>query len=510
MISESLERIRSFHKELPKSVNQVFARLQNLMATSGESLDMSSVVPNTTGSVAEIITRLQAAIDISKQISKLSAADLLLIPKGNVRGTDNQLDKINSSINNIYSRLNSLEKEWGLNRIDYPNLHLIRQDNDQVGLDLGAELTTLDSCADSLLQNLYAITNVVSSDGFGGFSSSLNSIRQMLDELGDVKKELSDTRKASRTYKTQIENNASAIKEEHDQVRSVVTELEKIREETQQKISDISNQLDDGRTVVEKAEALSQQVEQHHESYQEFERKLAERNRAFEDGKAKLEDLLGKRTDDLNNLVNELKALEGQISALKTESEHVLGHATAAGLASYFRNAGKRLHLPLLLSHVAFWISVGILGFSVLIIFDAVPSLRDNIQLPPITYQAADSEPNAFYVFIAIVSRFVVLLPGLLLAGYSVRWQKSLQRLSEEYTHKETVAASVPGFKEEAGEQFEHAIAAVAFENMLSNSQRNSNEEPAHRRQGSWLNRLIAKPLSDVVDQALSKKEKAG
>jgi hypothetical protein len=105
----------------------------------------------------------------------------------------------------------------------------------------------------------------------------------------------------------------------------------------------------------------------------------------------------------------------------------------------------------------------------------------------------------AIQAFSNLASRFLVILPGLLLIGFAARRHAALFNLREQYSHKWAIAASVEGFKTQAP-NYKEPIAAAVFTELLANPAQTIDQQ-FNRRKNGFIDRLI-KP---VVDRTLER-----
>ncbi|MGO4389079.1 hypothetical protein AB4Y85_16230 [Microvirga sp. 2YAF29] len=111
----------------------------------------------------------------------------------------------------------------------------------------------------------------------------------------------------------------------------------------------------------------------------------------------------------------------------------------------------------------------------------------------------ASTGTAAIQAFTNMASRFLVILPGLLLIGFAAKRHSALFRLREQYSHKWAIAASVEGFKTQAP-AYQEQIAAAVFTELLTNPGHTSTQDSSTKNNG-FLDRLI-KP---AVERTLAK-----
>ncbi len=502
-----MERIKAQCENIEKTAPVCIAKISSLSPESGEDLDTNTVVPNTIGTINDVLSRMLIAVGHAKQISIAKPTALFLVPKSSLASLEKQLEIYSTTIGVINGALMNLET-WKLSQINLPAIQLMRKDNNREALNLGTQLISIDTATDSLLQTTNQTVSVIESKAFAPIAGTASVFKELLSELQSAKEESLKIRRTAKGNYTSAEKSLSDANQHIERILQVLGKVETSNNEIEKLKAKANSNGNEISTVLEKATSLETQVNSFKEKFDTFDLKLEERNEDFANADIELNTLLTEKNPELRKLLTETTALKEQLEKIKTDSREVLGNATAAGLASMFRSAGDRLSRPLVISHIVFYFSIVAIFISILIVMDALPPIRNYIQLPPLKPPSGSDTGDAIlFIFGSVLSRFMIMLPGLLLAGFASKWHRSLQRLSEEYMHKETVAASVPGFKVESGEKFKEAIAAAAFENMLVNPARKFEEpHPADKKDG-WLASFIKNPIRDVIRETMDIKK---
>ena len=508
MFRESLVRIKAQCTTIEKSGPALVKKLGTLSPDSGENLDSATIVPNTIGTIDDVLSRMLVAVGYAKQLTATKPEAFLLISKASIVAVEKHLDVFSSVIGAIDGVLIELET-WGLSRIDLPNIQLIRRDNNTEAINLSDKLGQIDGASDNLLHATHQILSVVGSKKLEPFIGVASTFRELIKDLQASKQDLANIRRAAKTSGTQAENTIATINQNVEEINNklIVATENSDAIVAQKNVAD--GVISEINAIQTQALTLKGTVTQFQVDFEDFDRRLSDRLATFDKGEEALELLVVEKSKELIDLTSQTKVLKQELEKIEKDSKHVLGNATAAGLSSKFRSAGRRLRWPLIASHIIFYISIIAIFGSILVVFDAIPSLRGIVQLPSLSPPTGTATADAIlFVFGSVLTRFVFLLPGLLLAGFAARWHRALQRLSEEYMHKESVAASVPGFKEESGKAFEEAIAAAAFENMLKNPAATfQSPHPTDKRDG-WLSRFIKKPIREIIQEAMEIKDR--
>ena len=188
------------------------------------------------------------------------------------------------------------------------------------------------------------------------------------------------------------------------------------------------------------------------------------------------------------------------------KSRTVLGEATVSGLSDRFANEaneiGKRLSATqwgLVVSVVALFVSaILVLKFPSLV--SGQPAVGSAGSSPTDTWSAV-----AVFLLSSTLGKLILLLPAIFLVVFTAKRASDLFHLRAAYTYKYTVAASLPGFKEEAPDHAQ-AITAVAFKELLYNPA--AEDGAARRRKNTWLERLLEPKIRTVLEKMLKDTDK--
>ena len=159
----------------------------------------------------------------------------------------------------------------------------------------------------------------------------------------------------------------------------------------------------------------------------------------------------------------------------------------------------------------AFYLSVALLLISVLLALNITNLwgliIRD---LPPIPLISSNTPAGALAVqtLAALGSRALVVLPALLLAGFSSHRHSTLFRLREEYSHKEALAVSVQGFKEQAP-TYQEPIAAAVFQELLQNPATSMNKVSSTSQPNGFIQKLIAPSIEKAFKNMFEQRDGA-
>ncbi len=332
------------------------------------------------------------------------------------------------------------------------------------------------------------------------FFEVLNNNNKNIISLSD---EIKRIRQASRSSNTHIQNYERISSEQLEKINLLAEQIEghkenieKLEIELNKNFEQVDNEHKTSLQTIKEIESLKDTIKYFHEN-------INERNDDFIKGKENLNNLISNSHKEIELLKLNLKSLISDNENISNQSKEILGNATAAGLSSKFRDARRSIRLQIIISHLMYYFSIFFLFASVLVVLDAVPILSNIIQFPPLKPpENSETSSAVLFIFGSLLTRFVVLLPSILLSNFASRWHKGLQRLNEEYMHKESIAASVPGFKEQSGSELENAIAAAAFATMVHRKSDTQEHEATTTLTESWIEKLIQTPVINILHKA--------
>ena len=185
---------------------------------------------------------------------------------------------------------------------------------------------------------------------------------------------------------------------------------------------------------------------------------------------------------------NLLKEKDKEAAGL-LEAAKMLGGATIAGLSKTYHDKADEVNKQLRMARLAFYGAMALLALSVLIalnLTDLFGLLNGKLAPMPTITAGADAGTLAVQTLASLGSRALVVLPALLLAGFAAHRHTALFRLREEYSHKEAIAVSVQGFKEQAP-KFKEPIAAAVFQELLANPAASMDDSARRGRKNGFV-----------------------
>ncbi len=162
MIFNTIQRIEAEIKSINEISIQLFTEILSIDSQDGNQIDVSTIVPDTTGTIGDFSSRLNFATTNAINLVKIKNEKLILLPKNHIQTIEKQLKSINSDIRNLLDQYNSI-KNTPISRIDLPGIIFIRADNGTPAIELGLIISKIDNSIDSVinLTNSILYTNQI-------------------------------------------------------------------------------------------------------------------------------------------------------------------------------------------------------------------------------------------------------------------------------------------------------------------------------------------------------------
>lgn len=450
------------------------------------SLDLAAAT-STNGETAEsIFARIATLISGSESIGRTDPNKLSLAPTNRLRSLSASLSTLNQNAAEFTALLATVGEAQG-----YDNSTGVLSGTTN-SANVRTHLDALQTATDKALESYLVIAAAARPKGIGSFAAASGTLAQKATEASQVLENLKSEADALRKRSEQLDAQAATVARTQGEAQRLTEEIEKVRktaEENEQKILASSASAEEARS---KAATVDAQVQAYRDKFMAFEQALDSRDQAFKSGQTRLAGLEGS-----------LKKKDEEADELIAKAKKMLGGATIAGLSETYHNKVKSIDTQLMWSRVGFYVAMSFLFVSVLVALNLTNfwGLITGV-IPPIPepQPGVSATTIAVRTFASLGSRALVVLPSLLLAGFAAHRHSALFRLREEYSHKETMAVSVQGFKEQAP-AFQEPIAAAVFQELLSNPAVSMEGKTPEEKPNGFIQRLI----SPVVDNAVKK-----
>jgi len=259
-------------------------------------------------------------------------------------------------------------------------------------------------------------------------------------------------------------------------------------------MNDVTNLTTGLESTKVQADALSKLVSNYNSQFAEFQKKLDERNTEFSQGSVQLSELL-----------TQLEMLTKEADKIIGEAKTALKWGTAQGLSDSFAAEAQKLLVPSILATTLAYLSIILFGVWTFIVMFIPTYLQLN--LPRLEVPENLSVSSAIiYFLLSFGSRAALLAPALILVLYALRRQRQITSAREQFIFKKTVAAAIPGFKEQAAEEGANdhvrAMTSAAFECLLFNPLEQATYDLAANRKSGILSRWLVRIVQEAIQRA--------
>lgn len=473
--------------ELSARSVELAASLEELLVVLGElpreALEWPPALP-----VLDLASRIENLASLCKVLSQTPKDRFVLAPLSRVVALRDQTQVLTASVQALASPLAQVQAWGGVSQFDAAGGVVHTSSGNVVNLaSLGGDLQTK---FDAALESYLVVAAAVKPRGIGTLSAASRVLSKKAVEAGKaaagLEKSLSDWTQLYQGAQSDLASVGTAASE----AARILEEVEKSRktvDENATKASAATAAIEETRA---QAAALEKAVTVFQDAFDSFQAQLDRREAAIDAGNESLKTLnmaLTKKREAVDDLIE--------------KAEEMLGGATTAGLASTYFGQSKAVDGQLSDARNWYYGSIGLLIVSVsfaLNLFSFLP-----IGLPALPTFSANTPTGTIAVqaLSALGSRGLLVLPALLLAGFTAHRHSALFRLREEYSHKYAAAASVQGFKLQAP-TYKEAIAAAVFAELLKNPATALDNVRKGKEGNSFLDRLILPRVNEALKKA--------
>jgi len=493
-----------------QAFNSAIEQLSKLSGPNGETFSLDIALPGLAGNLtaANVGDRVNATIALLQTLAAIKNS--VLIPDSDIADLVSRSGEVKTVIENLASAVTTFINAQPLAGIDI---------NAFTGTNAASQTYNFGSLIGAVYgpsQTLLAVARRLLVDrdrpampDLAGALAALSSVRA--DQLSEykslvrLKRHLESLDAAAKPILTAMEQSARDADNARAEAQGIRNDAETLREGITSAQLQATSDAAIINSVKDKAQLLEQAVNAYDASFQLFDTELEARKQLFAEG-----------TKQYNEMIKHNTRSTEELSGLVERARAVLGEATVSGLSGKFAAEAKGINSRL--RFALFLLFVGIILFliSAGVVLDLFPWLS-SLGLIQVHFREPPTDPtlwpNLVYLISSVIGKLVFLLPSAFLIGFSAKWYAALFKLRQDYAHKFTVAASIPGFKIESPE-FAEVITAVAFQELMQKSEEHDDQtlaSPNEKKNGGslvekLLNPLITKIVNKVLTQIETKK----
>lgn len=480
---------------------------------ANEPFEKSAVIQGRHRTLGEFFWSVSAIAALAKKVSSNSLS--LLIPTTHIVNAAHSLDNIKTHINNALNTLNSHKNSIvSFEFADYS----FRIGNGQ-SVQIVNHLSQADQQLDNLLSHIHPIIITSKYRGTYDLTKLHEAYEKAAGTISTLIKEAKSDADTVSSYAEAAEIDYSELETRCDKSKKLESEITGISDVSVKSKAAIQEQVAKIEEITKTSATLKNTVNDYQSNFDSFQNQLDQRNKEIDEGSK------GQKT-----LTQQLQTLLQQVEQLNDQAEGMLSGATVAGLSSSFGERRDKLDDELASAREAFYKSMWFLGGSVVVVaLLIIPDLGaiwdylvgflpsdtpENIaeisdgeaaDSPPIFGQSSDViESRAPITISQVISRALILIPGIWLAQFTAARHSALFKLKEHYSYKYSIASSVEGFKKQA-EGYESEIAATAFHELTVNPAEQMGKPPHPKRKENplmrWLLRRVEKNFENIDNE---------
>jgi hypothetical protein len=484
-MKEVLNEVISQAEELSTATSELIAKMKDIPL---DALNWPPLVP-----FIELVSRVFNLSSLSKELARITPDRFVLAPSSRVVSLRDQLAGLLQSIRALSDNMGSIPSWGGVSQFDPATglLHMVNGHN----VNLGALIGELQSRYDSSLEPYLVVASAVQPRNIGTFGAASKTVVEKAAEVGKLSDNLEQIIAQWKDFRQKAETEQATLTGLESESQRILAEVEKARRTVEENAAKVGVAVSSVEEIRAQASALESVVSGYQATFDAFQKQLEGRKKDIDSGR-----------QALGHLTTNLATKEKQIDALVKKAEEMLGGATTAGLATAYKSQADGVNDQLGNARAWYYGSIVMLAVSVAAALNLFNSW--GIALPPLP-TFSDSTPTgniAVQALSSLGSRALLILPALLLAGFTAHRHSALFRLREEYSHKYTSAASVQGFKIQAPD-YKDAIAAAVFAELLKNPAQSldSDKKGGKALEVGRINGFLDSLITPRVEEALKK-----
>lgn len=478
---------------MENQLNDLRARADDLTAAVSLILEGLGPIPETVTwsptslTFAELVSRADNLASLTQELAANGPDRFLLVPTNRITELRDRVLAITASASTLATQLGEIESLGGVRSFDAASGIVFLNNGGSFSLlGLAQDLQVrLDTALDTYL----LISVAVQPRGIGTLAGASRAVTTKAAEAAALVDQLTKT-SAEWRASLEVSHAASAkLSSLESETSRIFGEIEKARRTVEENAAKATVSTATVEEVRAQAAALEANVNSYQTSFDAFQRQLEAREKTIATGERRLLEVQA-----------ELATEQAKVTALIGQAEQMLGGATTAGLSSAFETKAAQVDTQLQGARFWYYGSIGLLILSVAVALNGLAFIGISIPSLPTFPVGTPTGTIAVQALSALGLRGLVVLPALLLAGFTAHRHSTLFRLREEYSHKYTAAASVQGFKLQAP-SFEESIAAAVFAEVIKNPAISMEGRPSRGR-NTFLDRMILPRVDAALKEA--------
>lgn len=436
MRKTKIDEISLGAKDLASTATELLGFFNSSGKDGSPSFDVAKVIHGTDISFADCVSRVTAIAEISDKFG--NSKHFLMVPTNRITLLKQRIDEAQQHLDTLGNQFRQVTKSGGdMQLFNYDNFHL--QTTNGQSHDFRGHFKNFSESTEALLDAFYLVLTVLrptrSTYSFQAAANALSSlIESSSEQISKLHEENEALRQAVAAASQQVSNaeaQANKAKEAAEEAIRTKDEGAKDRRTIGEYLADATDKKTAITTAHTEATSLEIEVEEYREKFKSFDRQLNNRNNEFVRGKEEQEKLFANFEEKKQTAESLLEQIEG-----------LLPGATSAGLATAYNNRRVKAEKSAKFYSWTFFVGIVVLAVS------AAATVTQTLSLWPFAWEFIRIESAKEYLD-KILFKLPLVIPVLWATLTVSKRRSEMQRLAEEYAHKEALAQSYEGFKQQ-------------------------------------------------------------
>lgn len=473
--------------ELASTATELLGFFNSSGKDGSPSFDVAKAIHGTDISFADCVSRVAVIAEIADKFG--NSQHFLMVPKNRIALLKQKIDATQQRLATLGDQFRQVTNGGGgMQAFNYDNFHL--HTNNGQNHDFSGYFNNFSESTEDLLDAFYSVLTVLRpTRSTYSFQTAANALSSMIESSSEKIRSLHEENEALRQAVAAASKQALAAEAQANKAKEAAEESIRTKDEgakDRKTIGEYLAEATEKKTAIETAHtmatSLESEVEEYREKFQVFDRQLEDRNKDFAQGKAEQQNLFANLEQKKLSAENLLKQIEG-----------LLPGATSAGLATAYNNRRVKAENSAKKYTWAFFLGLFVLALS------ALATVTQTLSLWPFAWEFIKVESAKEYLD-KILFKLPLVIPVLWATLTVSKRRSEMQRLAEEYAHKEALAQSYEGFKQQIVELGKGDD--TLLRNLLDVVLRAISNNAAKTLDGKHGEKM---PLQEAVEEAIKK-----
>lgn len=436
MRKTKIDEISLGAKDLTATANELLEFFNNSGDNGSSTFDVSKAIHGADISYADCVTRIATIAELADKFG--NSKHFLMVPASRISQLKQRIDESQKYLDDLGNQFRqTINSGGGLQIFNYENFHLQTTNGNQN--DFRAFFKNFSESTETLLEAFYSVLTVLRpTRSTYSFQAAANALSSLIEASSKQINDLHEENKILRRAVSEAKGHVLSTEAQAKRAMEAAEETSRTRDEgakDRKTIGEYLAEATEKKTAIETAHttasSLKDEVEEYREKFKAFDRQLENRNNDFEKGKERQE-----------NLFTSFEEKRKSTEILLNQIEGLLPGATSAGLATAYNDRRVKAEKSARFYSNAFFAGIVVLAVS------AAATVTQTFILWPFTWELIRIENPKEYLN-KILFKLPLVIPVLWATLTVSKRRSEMQRLAEEYAHKEALAKSYEGFKQQ-------------------------------------------------------------